>query len=521
MSDDSSGGKTKLVVGGTVTAVITLAVTFLTPILKKGGEDLAGVSSSSAKQPAVVVVQTPSAGGGASMATATTVPASAGGNSPTVVVVQTPSPSPAPAPENTSVTPGSTSEALAAPAAPREPKKISNDLSIPHYENTAEVQYFESSGTGSADDRDTAVMKALEEALSKQGSQLHADVRLKMLAETKKLNDTKVRRVEQSMASDFERVTGGLLRWWDIKTEEDDGRRYTIEVAAVVAKITAQAGKHSTRKTLAVLPFKVNSDVHMNDRVLQAGAIGAQLRETALSYLVNSRKFAVLDKTFTEELDRLTGERPSADPIQQAIDAAKKLGAEYVVIGLVDGLNVQSRKIGNLQVPAVDGLVSMRIIDLASRQTVLASSIQVATLPDLDIGGNRPENAIADALGKSMSERTMETIYPFKVAALNGDDEVMLNRGGDDLSVGQRFDLFNLGDEVKDPSNGESLGRVERKIGTVEVVRVEPKASYAKIIGKTKETVQVEAICRKPQTPKAEAKAKPVSAGSEIDNLFK
>jgi hypothetical protein len=157
---------------------------------------------------------------------------------------------------------------------------------------------------------------------------------------------------------------------------------------------------------------------------------------------------------------------------------------------------------------------------LSSRQTVLASAFPVANLSGLDLGSSRPENSIADALGRAMAKRTLEAIYPLKVAGLNGFDEVILNRGGDELFVGERFDLFNPGEEIKDPSTGESLGVAERKIGTVEVVRVVPKVSYAKIIEKT-EPVLVEAICRKPQQSKNEPKNKPPQIRNEIDNLFK
>ncbi len=403
---------------------------------------------------------------------------------------------------------------------PREPRVTRNTITAPRFENTEQADYLESSGTGSSTDREAAIFKALEEALSKQGARVTGEVRLKLMAETKKLNESKVKRVEQSVASDFSRLSGELLRWWDIRSEEDDGLKWTVEVLVVVAKIKAQAGEHPTRKTLAILPFHLDGDARLNERVVPANTIGSQLREAVVTYLVNSRKFAVLDKTFTEELDRLTGKNPNADPVQEAIDAARKLGAEYAVIGLVHGLSVERRRVGSLDVPSAAGMVSLRIIELSSRQTVLASAFPLANLSGLDLSGSRPEDSIADGLGRAMSERTLETIYPFKVAALNGPDEVILNRGGDVLSVGAHFELFNPGEAIKDPSTGESLGVAERKIGTVEVVRVLPKVSYAKIIAKT-EPVLVEALCRKPQRPQNEVENKPTDIRNELDTLFK
>jgi hypothetical protein len=515
------------IVGCVGAGVVGLTVTFFSPQMKKLGEDFAGVSSpDQTGKPAVIVVQTPVPAAvvvqspvPAAVVLQTPVPAAVGetrspdspgggrGSTATVVVVQTPVP----------VFGG---EAQKANTPPREPRVTRNTITVPRFENTEQADYLESSGTGSSTDRESAIFKALEEALSKQGARFTGEVRLKLLAETTKLNESKVRRVEQSVASDFTRLSGGLLRWWDIRSEEDDGVKCTVEVLAVVAKIKAQAADHPTRKTLAVLPFQLDGDARLNDRVVPANTIGNQLREAVVTYLVNSRKFAVLDKTFTEELDRLIGQNPAADPVQRAIDAARKLGAQYAVIGLVDGLSVERRRVGPLDVPSVDGMVSLRIIELSSRQTVLASAFPLATLSGLDLGGNRPENSIADALGRAMSDRTLETIYPFKVAALNGPDEVILNRGGDLLSVGERFDLFNPGEEIKDPSTGESLGAAERKIGTVEVISVKPKVSYAKVITKT-ENIMLEAVCRKPQQATADGKTKTAPIRNEIDNLFK
>jgi hypothetical protein len=293
-------------------------------------------------------------------------------------------------------------------------------------------------------------------------------------------------------------------------------------VVAVVARILAPAAAHAhaTRKTLAVLPFRVSEDARFKDRSVPASTIGAQLREAAATYLVQSRKFAVVDKTFDDELTQLAAANPTSDPIQRAIEAAKKIGAQYVVIGLAEGLGVSQKTIGGLSIASAEGAVSLRIIEVQSRQTVLAKTFLLRDLPELDLGSDRLELSIADALGRAMAERTLETIYPFKVAALNGPDEVVLNRGGDAFSAGDRLELFNPGEEIKDPSTGESLGVAERKVATAEVIRVLPKVSYAKVISKT-EDIMVEAICRKPQQLKTEAANKPRTVRNEIDTLFK
>jgi len=405
--------------------------------------------------------------------------------------------------------------------AKRKPNSIKNDISVPYFNNTEQVEYLETEAKGEGTTRQIALSSALEEAVSKRlGAKISDKTVLALNSLSIEENNRTFNHVDESVRSKYETETGGLIKWWDIKSEEDDGQTYSIEVVAVLAKINVKSNRDSTRKTLVVLPFKVDADIAFGGRTISASVMGKQFRESAITYLVNSRKFAVLDKTFTDELDRIAGEHPSSDPIQQAIDAALKLGAQYAVVGVVNGFGVTQRDVVTLNDPVLEGDASLRIIELASRQTVLASTFQVADLPGLNLSGSHPENSIADKLGRAIASRTLETIYPFKVAALNGSDEVILNRGGDDLTVGQKFDLCNPGEEVKDPSTGESLGVAERKVASVEVIRVTPKTSYAKVIAKT-EDIMAGAICRKPQQQTTETKTAAAPIKNEIDNPLK
>jgi hypothetical protein len=501
MSDDLSPGsffasfKVKLA-GGLLTLLVGLALAFFQPWMDKAGRDFASA------QP-VAKAQAPPA-------------ADSGGIPPSSDRAEQPSEletAPSPARISTTAT-------EPAPETARQPRIIRNEITVPHFESSADVEYLESTGTGTGKDRETAVFHALEEALSKHGAQISAEVQLQLLTETKRLNESKTRKVDQSLVSDIKRLTDGLVCWWDIRTEEDDGRKCSVEVAAVIAKIKTQASQHPTRKTLAVLPFKLDTDASIKGRTVAAAALGAQFRESTVTYLVNSRKFAVLDKTFAEELKVLATQEPTLDPTQKAITAARQLGAEYAIIGLATGLGVDQRRVGELDVPVADGVVNLRVIRVDTRQTVLASAFKVADLRGVDLSGGHPENSMADALGRVMSERILETIYPLKVAALNGTDEVILNRGGDDLALGQRLDLCNPGEELKDPSTGEFLGVAEAKVATIEVTRVLPKVSYARVVSRTAD-ILVEAVCRKPQLPPTEPKPKQISARTEIDNLFK
>ena len=409
----------------------------------------------------------------------------------------------------------------AVPSVRREPTTVTNNVQVPHFEDTDFVDYLLSEATGEGTDRRTALRTAITEAVSKRvGSRISDKAVLALQSLDTEQNGKTVDRIDQSLQSRYESATDGLIKWWDIRREEFDGLSYKVQIVAVLANIKSKPNKHPNRKTLAVLPFRVDGEVSLKGRAVSSDAIGKQFRESALTYLVNSRKFAVLDQTFDQELNKFTAEQPASDPVQRAIAAAKRLDAEYAVIGILSGFDISQRQIGGLEVPFIDGLVNFRIIQVDNRQTVLATAVAFADLLNVDLGGPHPETSLADAVGRTLADRTLETIYPFKVAGLNGTEEVILNRGGDDLSVGQRFDLCNLGQEIKDPSTGESLGLAERRVATIEVTRVLPKVAYAKVITRTEEIV-MEAVCRKPQQAKTVARSQTPSVKHDIDNLFK
>ena len=72
----------------------------------------------------------------------------------------------------------------------------------------------------------------------------------------------------------------------------------------------------------------------------------------------------------------------------------------------------------------------------------------------------------------------MNDRYFGKVAAIVDPYEMVMNRGEEHGSeVGQRYRVIRLGEEIKDPDTGESLGPLERFQGIVEVLHVEAKKS--------------------------------------------
>jgi hypothetical protein len=64
-----------------------------------------------------------------------------------------------------------------------------------------------------------------------------------------------------------------------------------------------------------------------------------------------------------------------------------------------------------------------------------------------------------------------------KVASVSEDNQtVIINQGSvDGVAIGQRFLIFSIGQEIKDPDSGESLGNLEVVKGTGKVMHVQQR----------------------------------------------
>ncbi len=70
------------------------------------------------------------------------------------------------------------------------------------------------------------------------------------------------------------------------------------------------------------------------------------------------------------------------------------------------------------------------------------------------------------------------------VVTVTGDGRIVINRGSDfNVSVGNTFQVREVGEVLIDPSSGEVLDRIEGAITcTIEVTRVTEKVSYCKLV---------------------------------------
>jgi len=83
--------------------------------------------------------------------------------------------------------------------------------------------------------------------------------------------------------------------------------------------------------------------------------------------------------------------------------------------------------------------------------------------------------------GQEVALSVIDVVWPPLVDGRQGN-ELIINMGGELMRPGQQWQVFALGDSVRNSHNGKNLGRSETLVGTLEVIRSTPKMSYARLV---------------------------------------
>jgi hypothetical protein len=225
------------------------------------------------------------------------------------------------------------------------------------------------------------------------------------------------------------------------------------------------------------------SDVIIDPEIGDFGSsakFARDLRRAVTDYLTQTRRFAMIDRDFLastqKELEFIaSGNTPTIELAR----LGNKVGTDYLVLMTLNKLTNQQTsriyKTARVQKTTkqfgVD--VSIRIIDVATSQIKFAYTI--AEVSHDDYGG------LAKDAGFLSGQVISNAIFPARVVAV-ADGIITINQGGKTLKIGETYNLVKLGKPVNDPYTKESLGRVETKVGRVEISDVQAKTSSAKII---------------------------------------
>ena len=232
------------------------------------------------------------------------------------------------------------------------------------------------------------------------------------------------------------------------------------------------------------------------------GDIGSGIADMLTTALVKSGKVDVYERS---QLQSVLGEQGLSasgliDP-GTAIKMGKLLGVQYIIMGKVTeyGVSESGSDIGSFSFKSNEARVAAdcRMIDATTGKIVLAdtgvgsettsgiaeSSNNVSLGMegyDTSIIGKATRKSIDDMVAKIAGNIQIEA----KIVSIAGS-VVKINLGKGSVEVGQEFEVFRMGEAIKDPDTGEILDVETVKVGRIKVTKVSPKLSEASILSGT------------------------------------
>ncbi len=289
-------------------------------------------------------------------------------------------------------------------------------------------------------------------------------------------------------------------------------RRQLVSCLAALALGAASVAVQAQEMaTVAVPPFVIDRalSLDINGVQIRAEILESEFSDLLMQQLVNARKFKVLERDFIRKVLAENDMTESDYVAQTEVDKLRRLlVADYYVLGQIDRIELR-RETRRIQVTGetaerIEGSfkVHFRVVDNATGQVVCAQTriekldsrdIPVAERRDFTMADYRDRLFLATAV--AAGNDILAGIYPVKIAAVNGED-VVLNRGeGMGFGVGDRFQVFAQGAEIRDPDTNALLGREETPVAVLEVTELLPKLAKARVVESTG-TLAVGAVCR-------------------------
>lgn len=348
-------------------------------------------------------------------------------------------------------------------------------------------------------DREQAVYNALGEAVRQvRGAQISASrqVRSALARVSQRNNDgsESSTTVSSGQKSETRVVSSGLISGYRIlsvtNTGDGSGKLARLEVDVPVYKAPGSSAQDN-RWRMAVYPVETAHGSYTVDRTpLSAEEVSRRFTHSISDALTQSRRFAVLardsEDAISNERHRMAGKDV---PVSEKAMLGNTLGAEYLVVTRIADLSLGSRQ----QVSTLTGekstiatgsaVLEIRVVVPATGGIVWSQTLNAtATTLGLTLDGTRHSvQKVFDRIGGEVALRVIDAVWPPLVEKQQGG-ELVVNMGGNLMAVGDTWEVFKLGDVVRNSHTRSGLGREEQRIATVEITRSTPKMAYAKVI---------------------------------------
>ena len=292
---------------------------------------------------------------------------------------------------------------------------------------------------------------------------------------------------KEQVATDIYTKSKGRIKTYKIiKVKKPSGAQDQWQVDTLVTvPVYKEAIKNDTRKSIAVLPFEVVPSKIITYKVNVAlNNITSRIADSITSELNQSRKFAVLNRSFEKQLNK---ERAmlASDKVSpaEASRLGRKLGADFIVLGKIYQLDFskKTKDYYGMKNISIESTVDLyyTVIEAATEKVMWSDTF---TYKHNSSEENEAVGEFTSGLSATIVTNILDVIYPIKIMQLAGKERVLLNQGGKRLSEGQIMEVYTTGTSIMDPDTGMAIKIDGSKVAELEVTQVKPKYSIAKLV---------------------------------------
>ena len=355
----------------------------------------------------------------------------------------------------------------------------------------ANVDIVNVKSEGMGADLNQAIDKALVQAISMvNGKSVESETLLKTRSQSTSTDKGNEFSNSKDLQDQIKSRTNGIVDGYKILSQNKTDRgnvRVVLEVKIAKFKLP----KSANRKKIAVINFTPRDGCcSITQTQLNGAAISDQLTDAVNNYLVQTRKFTILDRKFQQTV---SGEKDIIKsgnlPMKELVKLGQELVADYIMVGTLNSYRINEKQIklkttDKVFKRSVGSLIlNYRLIDVTTGQVKFSQNLSTNLTGKLKLESGI-DSVIRESMEISAKEagyKILEAIYPFVVESFD-NDVLTIGTGGDLIEVGQRFKLIKYGEKIKDSYTKESLGRRETQVGEIEITEVTSKMSYAKIV---------------------------------------
>jgi hypothetical protein len=286
--------------------------------------------------------------------------------------------------------------------------------------------------------------------------------------------------------------SGGSIRNFRILRLEEPtkvGGRFVATIEAEIAKFVPPQSSQNPK--LVIAPVRVDAtSVSIADTSVTGEELSDALHQKVVDALVNTGRFAVLDREFSpevqQEIDLISsGSTPSEEIAKLGQANSADLVLSIRVVHFAYERHARALRTSDREIVSYSGAwaVNQKLVNVATRQLVFSGSLlgeAPTTTPSVLNPAVEPKR-VFDKMTNDLAARVVGAILmrTFPVTVVSRDETaVILSQGGQTLKPGARYAVVAIGTEQQDRQTGKSLGLTEAPYCEVVVERVTPNLSY-------------------------------------------